>query len=113
MKLKIVHETEYTFSEDVLLELNLPNCGFLTVTDADISPDLKDGRVYVSVIGTPAQRRHALGELQRQHGHIQHQLASRIVLKYTPRLHFILDNTETNASRIERLLDELEETENP
>jgi ribosome-binding factor A len=45
--------------------------------------------------------------LEHRHGHIQHELARRIVLKYTPRLHFVLDETEARASRIEHLLDEL------
>ena len=98
---------------EILLSLSLPDCGFLTVTAADVSPDLKDGRVYVSVIGTADQRQRALAELERQHGHIQHELATRIVLKYTPRLHFILDDTERNARRIEQLLDELEQPDTP
>ena len=70
--------------------------------------DLKDGRVYLSVIGSTEQKQRALETLERQHGQIQHELARRIVLKYTPRLKFILDETEARASRIEHLLDELE-----
>lgn len=93
---------------EVLLELNLTDCGFVTVTSAHISPDLKDGRVYVSVIGTPEQQARALTMLEHQHGRIQHELAHRIVLKYTPRLKFILDETESKAQRIERLLNQLD-----
>lgn len=92
---------------EILTNLNLVNCGFLTVTAADISPDLKHGRIYVSVIGTTEQQQRALSELERLHGVIQHELAARIVLKYTPRLHFSIDETETRAQRIEHLIDEL------
>ena len=92
---------------EIVQELNLTNCGFVTITAAEISPDLKDGRIFMSVIGSAAQKQHALDTLERQHGHIQRELASRIVLKYTPRLKFILDETEDRASHIEHLLDEL------
>src|SRR5262249_54329213 len=93
----------------IVLELNLTDCGFITITAAEISPDLKEGRIYISVIGSPEQKKHALEALEHRHGQIQHELAHRIVLKYTPRLKFFLDETEAHASRIERLLDELGE----
>jgi ribosome-binding factor A len=72
---------------------------------------LKDGRVYVSVIGTPEQKKRALTTLDHDHGRIQHELAHRIVLKYTPRLKFVLDETESEAQRIESLLNELDNHE--
>jgi ribosome-binding factor A len=93
---------------EVVLGLNLTDCGFITITAAEISPDLKDGRIYLSVIGSAEQKQRALDVLERQHGHIQYELAHRIVLKYTPRLKFVLDETEARASHIEHLLDELE-----
>ena len=93
---------------EILLELNLTGCGFVTVTSAVVSPDLKEGRVYVSVIGTAEQKRRAMAILDHKHGHIQHELGHRIVLKYTPRLKFILDETESEAQRIEKLLNKLD-----
>ena len=92
---------------EIVLELNLSNCGFVTITAAKISPDLKEGRIFMSVIGSAEQKQRAVDMLDRRHGHIQHELAHRIVLKYTPRLKFFLDETETHASHIEHLLDEL------
>ncbi len=90
-------------------EMTFVNCGLITVTSAEISPDLKEGRVYISVIGTDEQRQRALAELERSHGHIQRELSRRITLKYTPKLKFMLDETESRAQRIEHLLDELGE----
>src|SRR5271170_962043 len=83
---------------EVVQGLNLIDCGFITITAAEVSPDLKDGRIYLSVIGSAEQKQRALDVLARQHGHIQYELAHRIVLKYTPRLKFILDETEDRAS---------------
>jgi len=93
---------------EILLEMDLTGCGFVTVTSAVISPDLKEGRAYISVIGTTEQKRRAMAMLDHKHGHIQHELGHRIVLKYTPRLKFILDETESEAQRIETLLNKLE-----
>jgi len=92
---------------EIVQELNLSHCGFITVTDADITPDLQEGRIHISVIGTPEQKQRALAALEREHGRIQHELAGRVVLKYTPRLKFFLDETESHAQRIEKLLDEI------
>ncbi|HUJ10063.1 MAG TPA: 30S ribosome-binding factor RbfA [Verrucomicrobiae bacterium] len=95
----------------IVLELNLTDCGFVTITGAEISPDLKEGRVFMSVIGSPEHKQRALGILERQHGHIQRELARHVVLKYTPKLKFVLDETEDRASHIEQLLDELKHEE--
>ncbi|MEI6084024.1 MAG: 30S ribosome-binding factor RbfA [Verrucomicrobiota bacterium] len=92
---------------EILLELNLTGCGFITVTSAIISPDLKDGRIYVSVIGTAEQQQRALLALETHHGRIQRELGARIILKYTPRLKFILDETEARAQHIESLINKL------
>jgi ribosome-binding factor A len=96
---------------EILPDLNLTGCGFVTVTSAAVNPDLKDGRVYVSVIGTDEQKKRALATLEHEHGRIQHELAHRIVLKYTPRLKFVLDETELEAQRIESLLNKLDNHE--
>ena len=93
---------------ELVQQLNLVDCGFITITAAEISADLKEGKIFVSVLGSTEQKQRALASLERQHGSIQHNLAQRIVLKYTPRLRFYLDETEAHAQRIERLLDELE-----
>jgi ribosome-binding factor A len=92
----------------IVLELNLTDCGLVTITAAEVSPDLKEGRIFVSVIGSAEQKQQALDTLERQHGHIQRELGHHIVLKYTPKLKFFLDETEDRASHIEHLLDELE-----
>jgi ribosome-binding factor A len=93
---------------EILQGLNLRDCGFVTITSADITPDLQEGRIHVSVIGTPEQQQRALAALERDHGRIQHELAQRVILKYTPKLKFFLDETESHAQRIEKLLAELD-----
>ena len=96
---------------EVVQGLNLTNCGFVTVTAAEVSPDLHEGRIYVSVIGSAEQKQRALAALERERSHIQHELAHRVILKYTPHLSFLLDETEARAEHIEQLLEELKPDE--
>ncbi len=91
----------------IIQDLSLEDCGFITVTDADIRPDLQEGHIHISVIGSEQQQRRAIESLNRQRGVIQRELAHRVVLKYMPHLVFHLDNTETRARQIEQLLDEI------
>ncbi len=93
---------------EIVQELNLAGCGFVTITDARVAPDLREARIYFSVIGTSWQAEQALATLKERHDLIQRELAHRIVLKYTPRLKFVLDQTESRAAHIEQLLDEIE-----
>ena len=92
---------------EIIQQLTLTGCGFITVTSAEVAPDLKDAQVYISVIGNAEQKKRALQALTQQHSRIQAELAHRIIIKYTPRLHFALDETEDHAQHIERLLNEL------
>lgn len=92
---------------EIVQQLNLAGCGFVTVTSASISSDLREGCVYISVIGSAEQQQRALQALNDAHSHIQHEFSRRVILKYTPRLKFVLDETEAHAQRIEHLLDEL------
>jgi ribosome-binding factor A len=93
--------------------MTLRDCGFVTITAAEISPDLKEGRIFVSVIGTDEQKQRALRALESQRGLIQGEISRNIVMKYTPHLQFVLDETEAHAERIERLLDELDTDTHP
>ena len=107
-RLERVNELVKQQISQILLELNLTGCGFITVTSAIVSPDLKEGRAYISVIGSADQKKRALATLEKEHGRIQRELAHRVILKYTPRMVFVLDETESEAQRIESLLDQLD-----
>lgn len=91
-------------SDAVTQDLKDPRVGFVTVTDVKTSPDLRHARVYVSVLGTPAERAASLEGLQSAHGYLQARVASELRLKHTPQLDFMYDDTAERAQRVERLL---------
>jgi ribosome-binding factor A len=85
-------------------ELKDPRVGFITVTAVDTSPDLRQARVFVSVLGTKSERRRSLQGLQSAHGFLQRRVADELRLKHTPTLDFAYDDTAENAARINELL---------
>lgn len=85
----------------------------VTVQGTDITPDLKNCHVYVSVIGNEKDRKAAIAKLGKNRSILQHQLAKRVVLKYTPQLHFHLDTSIERGVRVIELLDQIEIPETP
>ena len=85
-------------------DLKDPRVGFVTVTAVKTSPDLRHARVYVSILGSPAEQEATLEGLRSAHGYLQRRVASELHLKNTPELRFILDDTVDKAFRVEELL---------
>jgi ribosome-binding factor A len=89
-------------------ELKDPRVGFVTVTDVDTSPDLRHARVYVSVLGVPAEREATMDGLRSAHGFLQGRIGDELHLKHTPELRFLYDDTAERAARLETLLHDQE-----
>ena len=83
-----------------------PRIGFVTVTDVKTSPDLRHARVYVSVLGPPAEQEATLEGLRSAHGYLQRQVADELLLKHTPTLEFAYDDSVDRGFRIDALLDQ-------
>jgi len=88
-------------------EVKDPRVGFVTVTEVRTSADLQHARVYVSVLGDPAQRQASLEGLRSAHGFLQARVAGELRLKRTPTLQFIYDDTTDRAMRVDALIDEI------
>ena len=80
--------------------------GFVTVTGAKVSPDLREAAVYVSVHGEPAERKRTMEGLQAAAAFLQRQAARNLGLRYTPHLRFVYDESVERGDRIDRLLRE-------
>ena len=87
-----------------------PRIGFVTVTSVDTSPDLRQARVYVSVLGDESARKETLAGLSSAHGVLQHAIADQLRMKRTPTLQFVFDESIDRGMRITELLDEEQDT---
>ena len=83
-----------------------PRIGFVTVTSVDTSPDLRQARVYVSVLGSQEQRAETLAGLESAHGLLQQAVATELRMKHTPTLQFVFDESIDRGMRISELLDD-------
>ena len=90
----------------ILRELAFPSL-LVTVSGVDITPDLKQAHVYVSLLGDEAQKKNVLAVLEQNRRMLQAELSKRVVLKNTPHLNFKLDESIERGSRVLDILDEL------
>ena len=78
--------------------------GLVTVTGVAMARDLRHARVFVSVMGTDAERRETLEGLGSLAAHLRARVARAINLRVAPTLEFVLDASIAHAARIEALL---------
>ena len=89
-------------------ELKDPRIGFVSITSVRMSPDLRQARVRVSVMGTPDEQKSTLAGLVSARGLIRHELGRRLQnLKFSPDLRFELDSSIEYSVHISELLKEV------
>jgi ribosome-binding factor A len=81
-----------------------PRVSLVTVTGAEVSPDLRSAKVFYSVLGDEEKRAETADALERAKGFMRRELGSRLELKATPELRFVYDDTLDRGMRIENLL---------
>ena len=88
-----------------------PRVGFVTVTDVQVTGDLQQAKVYISVLGDEQQREDTLKGLAKAKGFIRTEIGQRIRLRKTPELIFEFDETKAYGNRINSLIHELQRDE--
>ena len=83
--------------------------GLLTVTKVRMSPDLKNGRVYISILGGSRPHEKTVQMIQAEQPHIRHALSREVRMKYVPELRFYLDDTQENVAHIEDIFRKIRE----
>jgi ribosome-binding factor A len=85
----------------------------VTIQQVDVTADLKHAHVYVGVIGTDEELRQAMAALHDNRQRLQTEIGRRVVMKFTPQLHFKHDKAGERGDRILQILDELGLPETP
>lgn len=102
--LKAAEAIREVVSMAILTELRDPRVENVTVVSVEVLPDMKQARVFVTVMGEAKRQQLALRGLQNAAGFLQRKVADRIETRYTPRLEFVLDSGVKNALEIDRIL---------
>lgn len=85
-------------------ELNDPRVAGVTVTEADVSPDLRQARITVSVLGSDEELKAAVKGLNHAAAKLRHGLGTRLKLRLTPNLRFVADVALREGDRISAML---------
>ena len=85
-------------------EMNDPRLGFMSITDVNVSPDLRVVHVYVSVYGSEQECTDTMAALTHARGFLRSTLGKAIDLRHTPELNFHLDRSIERGARIFELL---------
>jgi ribosome-binding factor A len=91
-------------------EIPMNEAGLLTVNEVGVAADLKSATVFVGVIGTADQRKRASTLLEKESKRIQGMIGRAVVLKYTPHLKFVIDESIERGNRVLEILEEIEKT---
>ena len=95
-------------SKMLLKELKDPRIGFVTVTDVEMTGDLREAKIYVSVMGGEEQVKSSLEGLNSALGFIRREIGHRIRLRFTPEISFALDTSLDYGDHIQKLLLQVE-----
>jgi ribosome-binding factor A len=83
--------------------------GLVTITDVDVSPDLRRAKVFVSVMGTDEEKASTLQALGAATHFVRRELRKRLTIRRTPELTFLPDDSLERGARILELLEEVRE----
>lgn len=83
------------------------NATLTSVVAVEVAPDLKTSKIYISVLGDEKLQEDTIKVLTSSAGYIRRQLASKLNLRNTPELHFILDQSIEYGVRMSKLIDEV------
>ncbi len=109
---RIAHEMQREIGTLIAKGLKDPRItGFITVTGAKMSPDLREATIYVSIHGDEATQKNTLAGLEAASGYLKREASRAIKLRFVPNLRFVYDESIEEGDKIDRLLREVKEKE--
>jgi ribosome-binding factor A len=88
----------------VIREFRDPAYGLITVTEVIVTPDLRLAKVYISILGSPEVKAATMKMLEEHKGEIRSYIGSRVRVKFTPSIHFYIDETLDRVEKINNLI---------
>ena len=92
-------------------EMKDPRIGFVTITDAEVTSDLRHARVFFSVLGDQTQREETIKALNRGAGFVRSEFARRAQMRFVPEIRFEFDPSAERGIRISQLLEQVKRDE--
>lgn len=108
---KIQEFIKQEVSSIILRELKDPRLGFVTVTDARITGDLREATVYVSLFGNDKAKKDTMKALASANGYIRSEVGKRLGIRYSPTIEFQEDTSLDYGMKIDKILRDIEAKE--
>ncbi len=109
--LRVAEEVQRILSEVFLSKVRVLSAGILTITQVNITRDLRIAKVYLSFLNPSVSNEEVLKELLRRRKEIRYHLGTELRTKYVPELRFYLDESAEHSSRIQAIIDKLHRDE--
>lgn len=104
---RVGEQIKKELSQIIQTDVKDPRIGFITVTAVDVTNDLSQAKVFLSVLGTEDEKDDSLKALAKATGFIRSELGKRIRLRKVPELLFKMDTSIDYSSRIESLIQQI------
>lgn len=101
---RVAEQMKKELGEIILQKLKDPRIGFVTVTDVEVTGDLQNATIFISVLGNESEKEATLKGLDKAKGFIRTEIGKRIRLRVTPEIEFAFDESIAYGNRIETLL---------
>jgi len=108
---RVGEQMKKELGEIISRKIKDPRIGFVTVTDVNVTGDLQQATVYISVLGDQLQRENTLKGLAKAKGFIRSEIGQRIRLRKTPEITFEFDESIDYGNRIDTLLHQIAKEE--
>lgn len=106
---RVAQEIKKEISTILAHELRDPRLGFITITDAEVTADLMEAKVYFSLIGSKQQEQQALKMLNKAAAFMRRLISQRLKLRLSPSLTFKIDKSIAQGMRIEQVIKEIKD----
>jgi ribosome-binding factor A len=99
--------------ETLRREFPVSEAGLISVNEVDVAGDLKSASVFISILGSTDRQKRGFQLLEQHRKRIQGLVGRSVVLKYTPTLRFVLDDSVVRGNRVLQIIEEIEKTAKP
>ena len=96
--------------EAIRREFNVSEAGLISVNAVDCTGDLKSAVVFISILGNADQQKRGLALLTEHRSRLQGLVAKSVILRYTPTLRFVVDDSIVRGNRVMQIIKELDKT---
>lgn len=108
---RVAEQMKKELGDIIIRKVKDPRIGFVTVTDVEVTGDLQNATIFISVLGSEAEKAATLEGLDKAKGFIRTEIGQRIRFRKVPEIEFSFDESIAYGNRIQTLLTQVNDEE--